>query len=109
MLLQFKNRLDIWIFCFIGRVKVQYIDLSCKAYFIPGAIKACGFLQLQVHSFHMTAGVEAEDRLACVSILVGNAAISACLHVFIPENDATSQDFNKLISFRIAPKSGYVS
>lgn len=57
----------------------------------------------------MTAGTEAEDRQACVSVLVGNAAISACLHAFIPENNPTSQDFNKLISSRIALKSGYVS
>lgn len=33
--------------------------MSCKAYFLYGAIKACGFLQHQVHSFGLTAGTEA--------------------------------------------------
>lgn len=33
--------------------------MSCKAYFLQGAIKAWGFPQLQVHSFSLTAGTEA--------------------------------------------------
>lgn len=42
-----------------NRVKVQYIDVSCKAHFLQGATKACGFPQLQVPSFGPTAGTEA--------------------------------------------------
>lgn len=33
--------------------------MSCEAYFLQGAIKACGFPQLQAHSFGMTSGTEA--------------------------------------------------
>lgn len=33
--------------------------MSAKAYFLQGAIEACEFPQLQVHSFGLTAGAEA--------------------------------------------------
>ena len=44
--------------------------MSCKAYFLQGAIKACGFLQLQVHSLGMTTGTEAAV-VACKQLTLG--------------------------------------
>lgn len=62
--------------------------MSCEAYFLQGAIKACGFPQLQAHSFGMTfryrsccgSPQAADVRLACETMLVGNAGISVCFH-----------------------------